>query len=425
MRSVHSLRRELVVAIGLLLVAAVGVAVAMLLWLPLGGPLTRTIIILCLLLTLDIAVFLLFGDFLFRQLVLAPVRAIVKTAEAIARGDYSRRVHAEGPDELRRLAVAVNELAEKLILNQGRLSDNIRSLNDVNRELTEARDELVRAEKLASAGQLAAGIAHEIGNPLGAILGYLEVIERHPRIGQEMVEDMRREARRIDRIVKGLLDYARPRQPAPRPIAVNEVVTGALELLEAQGHFKDIDVTLQLSDSVTRVHADPHQLEQIMVNLLLNAAQAVAVNEDRRIRVSTEIILHESTVPPSRRRDDPPGIDYSHLRRLQVRREGQSPPPFTPGLRLVSISVTDNGPGVPPEIVDRVFDPFFSTKETGQGTGLGLAVSARLIEGMGGTIRVDTTVGEGACFSVLLPEVEQIGVGVAAAEATDEIEATR
>jgi two-component system NtrC family sensor kinase len=399
-----SLRRELNLALALLLIAALGLAaVAVLLWLPVGRSFGGLVVFLLVVIAVDVVAFLLFGDYLLRQMVLKPVKTIVQGAEAIAREDYSRRIRVDGAQELGRLAASVNELADKLIQNQRRLSDNIQSLNEVNRALTEARDELVRAEKLASAGQLAAGIAHEIGNPLGAILGYLEVAERRPEIGRDLVDDMRREARRVDRIVKGLLDYARPRQPAPRPIEVNQVVTGALELVEAQGHFKEIEVELELGDDVPTVHADPHQLEQIMVNLLLNAAQAVDAGEGRRIRVCTEATAYEAIIPPSRRRDDPPGIDYSHLRRLQARREGLTPPPFTIGENVVRISVADNGPGIPAEIMDRVFDPFFSTKETGQGTGLGLAVSARLIEGMGGTIRVDSPEGGGACFSVVLP----------------------
>jgi signal transduction histidine kinase len=399
-----SLRRELIVALALLLFAALGLAaVGVLLWLPVGGSIGSIILFLSVLVVLDIGIFLLFGDFLLRQMVLKPVKAIVHGAEAIAREDYSRRIRVEGSKELEVLAESVNEIAEKLIENQRRLSDNIQSLNDVNRALTEARDELVRAEKLASAGQLAAGIAHEIGNPLGAVLGYLEIAERRPTIGQEIIDDMRREARRIDRIVKGLLDYARPRLPAPRRIMVNEVVTGAFELVEAQGHFKEIEVVLGLSEHSATVHADPHQLEQIMVNLLLNAAQAVDGIGDSSITVGTEITPYEGSAPPARRRDDPPGIDYSHLRRLQARRDGLTPPPFTAGAKVVSVAVTDNGPGIPPEIMDRVFDPFFSTKETGQGTGLGLAVSARLIEGMGGTIRVESSADTGTCFSILLP----------------------
>jgi signal transduction histidine kinase len=405
-----SLRRELIVVLALLLVAALGLAgVAVLVWLvlavPEGRPVGTTVLFLALLLALDVALFLALGDYLLRQMVLKPVQAIVQGAEAIAGDDYSRRADVEGAREFQRLAASVNEIGVKLVQNQRRLSDNIRSLNEVNRALTEARDELIRAERLASAGQLAAGIAHEIGNPLGAIMGYLEVAERRPTMGQDIVEDMRREAQRIDRIVKGLIDYARPRQPAPRAIAVNEVVSGALELVEAQGHFKEVDLVLNLSPDVPEVRADPHQLEQIMVNLLLNAAQAVDGRRERRIEVSTETVPYEATLPPARRRDDPPGIDYSHLRRLQARREGLTPPPFTKGSRVVRIAVRDNGPGVPPEIGDRVFEPFFSTKETGQGTGLGLAVSARLIEGMGGTIQLDSPEGGGACFSVYLPAV--------------------
>ncbi|NIR46550.1 MAG: HAMP domain-containing protein [Gemmatimonadetes bacterium] len=404
MKSGSSLRRELILALGLVLVAALGLAaVAVLLWLPVGGSVSSVVIFLGILVVADLVIFLVYGDYLLRQMILKPVRAIVQGAEAISREDYSRRIQIDAAPELEHLAAVINDITEQLIQNQKRLSDNIQSLNEVNRALTEARDELVRAEKLASAGQLAAGIAHEIGNPLGAILGYLEVAERRPKLSHDLLEDMRREARRIDRIVKGLLDYARPRQPAPRPIEVNEVVRGALELVESQGHFKEIDLVLELADGPTTVHADPHQLEQIMVNLLLNAAQAVDGAGGRVIKVSTERVSYEGTAPPARRRDDPPGIDYSHLRRLQARREGLTPPPFSSGTKVVQIAVADNGPGIPFEILDRVFDPFFSTKETGQGTGLGLAVSARLIEGMGGTIRVDSSERGGACFYVLLP----------------------
>jgi signal transduction histidine kinase len=408
---VASLRRELLVALALLIAAALVLAgVGVLLWLPVGSSTKTVVLFLVVLFVLDVALVLIVGDYLLRQVVLNPIRSIQYGAEAIARDDYTQRIEVEGAKEFRRLSANVNEVAVKLIQNQKRLSDNIRSLNEVNRALTEARDELVRAEKLASAGQLAAGIAHEIGNPLGAILGYLEVVERRPTIGGDIVEDMRREARRIDRIVKGLLDYARPRQPAPRSIEVNEVVSGALELVEAQGHFKEIELILSLGNEVPPVRADVHQLEQIMVNLLLNAAQAVDSSDRRWIRVGTETVPFEATLPPARRRDDPPGIDYSHLRRLQARREGLTPPPLTKGARVVRISVRDSGPGVPPEIGDRVFDPFFSTKETGHGTGLGLAVSARLIEAMGGTIQIENPEGGGACFSVYLPAARTEGI---------------
>ena len=402
-----SLRRELIIGLVLLLLASLGVAaVAILFWLPAGGSLTRILLFLAVLIVVDVGVFVIFGDYLLRQMVLKPVTTIVEGAEAIAAGDYTRRIEVRGAQELERVAASVNEMAERLILNQQRLMENIHSLSQVNRELTEARDELVRAEKMASVGQLAAGIAHEIGNPLGAILGYLEVAERRPQIGQDMVEDLRRETRRIDRIVKGLLDYARPRQAAPRLVEVNEVVRSAIELLDAQGHFKELEVVSEFGSDLPRVDADPHQLEQIMVNLLLNAAQAMDGGEDSRIEVKTAALPYRMAGPPSRRRDDPPGVDYSHLRRLQARKEGLTPPPFSAGTRVVRITVSDNGHGIPEEIRDKVFDPFFSTKEPGEGTGLGLAVSARLIEGMGGIIEVDSAEEGGATFSVTLPAVE-------------------
>jgi signal transduction histidine kinase len=342
-----------------LLVAALGLAaVAVLLWLPVGGSVSSVVVFLGALVAVDVVLFVVFGNYVLRQIILKPVRALLHGSEAIAREDYSKRIRLDGAPELTRLAAAINEIAQKL---------------------------------------------HEIGNPLGAILGYLEVAERRPKLRQDLLDDMRREARRIDRIVKGLLDYARPRQPAPRPIEVNEVVKGALELVESQGHFKEIELQLDLNPVEATVHADPHQLEQIMVNLLLNAAQAADGAAGRVIKVSTDTIPYSGMAPPSRRRDDPAGIDYSHLRRLQARREGLTPPPFSSGMEVVRISVADNGPGIPPEIMDRVFDPFFSTKETGQGTGLGLAVSARLIEGMGGTIAVDSPADMGVRFSVLLP----------------------
>lgn len=408
MKTVASLRQRLIIALAVLLIAAMGAAtVAVWISQSFTGSSGGTALFLGILVALDVVVFVVLGYYVLRQVVLEPLSSIADGAEAIASGDYSRRIGARGAEEFERVASSVEEIADKLILNQKNLAQNVRSLNEANQELTEARDELIRAEKLASVGQLAAGIAHEVGNPLGAVLGYLEVAERRPQIGQELISDMRREARRIDRIVKGLLDYARPRQPAPRPIQVNEAVHSALEFLKAQGRFKEIKLVLDLDNGLPAVRADSHQLEQSLVNLLLNASQATDGREGHRIVVTTESVLYEFSRPSSRRRDDPPGVDYSHLRRLQALREGRKQPPFAAGSNLVSISVFDNGPGIPPEIRDRVFDPFFSTKDPGQGTGLGLAVSARLIEGMGGTIEVDSPEDGGVRFSIYLPAANQ------------------
>ena len=407
MRPASSLRYEILLALAVLLIAALGLAAAaFLLWLPLGGSSARILAFLGILIALDVALFVFFGDYLLRRTVLEPMSTMVEGAEAIAAGDYSRRIPIQGAHELERVADSVNKMAERLIHNQEKLTENIRSLNEVNRALTVARDELVRAEKLASVGQLAAGIAHEIGNPLGAIIGYLEVAERRRGVDPELLEELRREARRIDKIVKGLLDYARPRQPSSRRTQVNDVVREAVDLLETQGRFKETEVVLRLAEDLPAVQADSHQLEQVMVNLLLNAAEAIDGGSDGRVTIATISTIHRVDAPPARRRDDPSGVDYSHLRRLQARWSGVMPPPVPHGTRVVEVAVTDNGPGIPRDILERVFDPFFSTKAPGQGTGLGLAVSARLVEGMGGTIKAERREGDGTCFSVLLPAAE-------------------
>lgn len=407
MKKVGSLRQEILLGLAVLLVAALGLAAAaFLLWLPPGASARRIVPFLGVLIALDVGVFVLFGDYLLRKTVLKPVADIVEGTEAIAAGDYSRRIEIDSVRELERVADSVNEMAERLIHNQEKLTENVRSLNEVNRALTAARDELVRAEKLASVGQLAAGIAHEIGNPLGAILGYLEVAERRRQVSPELFSELKRETQRIDKIVKGLLDYARPRQPSPRRTRVNDVVQDVIDLLETQGRLKEVDLRLELASELPSVHADPHQLEQVMVNLLLNAVEAGNGKESHRITVKTETAVHRTRTPPSRRRDDPQGVDYSHLRRLQARWGGMTQPPLRQGARLVRVAVLDNGPGIPDEILERVFDPFFTTKEPGQGTGLGLAVAARLVEGMGGTIEAESQEGRGTRFSVLLPATE-------------------
>ena len=222
MQQLPTLRRELLTAFGLvfagaMLVAATGILIVV----PRLESGTIAAVYIFLLVGADLVVFAFFGRWLLRTRVLGPVDRMIDGIAAIAEGEYSRRLPAAETRELARLAEAVNRMAERLIANQEQLGANIASLQETNRLLTEARDELVRAEKLASVGRLGAGIAHEIGNPLGAVLGYLAVLGK--RVGpaeKELIEAAEAEARRIDKIVRSLLDYARPREARARPIAV-------------------------------------------------------------------------------------------------------------------------------------------------------------------------------------------------------------
>jgi hypothetical protein len=304
-------------------------------------------------------------------------------------------------------------MAERLISDQEELAANIRSLDETNRLLTEARDAMVRAEKMASVGRLGAGIAHEVGNPLGAILGYLGLLSRTADgVSGELVAAAEREAHRIDRIVRGLLEYARPRETRTQTIDVNHVVRDTIELLETQGRFGGtFELEVDLEEDVSPVLADPYQLQQVLVNLLVNATDAVteAVAPTLALRTHARAFNPPQHVP-ARRKDDPPGIDYSHRRRLVGALGSWRDDPVTLSGWVVEIVVEDNGPGIPKKLLDQIFEPFVTTKEPGKGTGLGLAVCSRLVESMGGSIRADSVEGEGATFTVTLPAVLPEGV---------------
>lgn len=405
---VVTLRRELITALAIVFAGALFVgASAVIVLLPrMGSPLAAALVLGALLLG-DVVVFALFGRQLVQRRVLDPLQRMIDGAQAIAAGDLTRRLPGAEPRELADLSEALNQMAENLIANQRQLAANIRSLDDTNRQLTEARDELIRAEKMASVGRLAAGIAHEVGNPLGAILGYISLLGRGADERQrELAAAAEQEARRIDRIVRGLLDYARPREMVARPLDVNMVIGQTVELLSTQGKIADIRLDLDLDPELPEVVAEPYQLQQVMVNLLLNAVDALDGCDDPAITVLTRTnTFRPSPTLPARRKGDPPDVDYSHRRRYHQTPKLPREAPFAPGDPLVRIQVVDNGTGIPQEIMSHIFDPFVTSKEPGKGTGLGLAVAARLIDSVGGTIQAESQPGAGATFTLVLPAI--------------------
>ena len=391
----------------LLFLALFSLAVVVFVWERVGLPADYLYVALVAAIAIDLVLLGLVADYRLRVLVVRPVAEMVGGAEGIAAGIEEYRLPPSDTAEIDRLSTAVNEMAGRLIHNQELLAENVRSLDDTNRELSAARSSLARADKMASIGRLASGIAHEIGNPLGAILGYAELGRRSGDGGAEWLDGISHEAGRIDAIVRGLLDYGRPKASATRDVDVNEVIEPAVELMRVQGRLKDIDVHLDLCPDGVVVTADPSQLEQVLVNLLLNAIDAVEETEGARwIRVgstTTTITARDRWDATRSRRDDPDGIDYSHLRRLDQARDPGPARQLSEGDAAVEVIVRDRGPGILSEDAQRVFDPFFTTKAPGLGTGLGLAVSARLIEIMGGTIEAVPAADEGAAFRILLP----------------------
>lgn len=378
-RAAPSLRTELLLNLAVLAFATLVCAVAGVLLLFRVGEPAHAALWLAVLVLLDVAVFVVFGAYLLRRLVLRPLADTLAAAEAIAAGDLARRVPAGGTREFQRMARSVNRMTDRLL---------------------EERRQLVRAEKLASIGRLAAGVAHEIGNPLGAIQGYLHLARRGDGDRtREALAGLEREAGRIDRIVRGLLDYARSRKPTPSATDVGAIARSALELLEGQGALRGLELTLDLSTEPTLVTADRHDLEQVFVNLLLNASHALAGSG--RVVVSTRRCSRDDLAREGqRRRTDPAsgagqGRDPSPRVRVWLDAHATA--------EAVKIVVADSGPGIPPVDADRVFDPFFTTKAPGQGTGLGLAIVLRIVDDCRGAVWVETAREGGAAFHILLP----------------------
>lgn len=325
---------------------------------------------------------------------MAPIRRLEQRADAMARGELADPVAAGGEgDEIGRLTLALEEMRRAL-------RDKLRSTEEVNldleravqmrtadlarknRELAEALDKLkraqeqiVRSEKLASIGQLVAGIAHEINNPVNAIVNTVGPLEE--AIGdidsadatarsdaakdvREMVKVVQRGAQRTKAIVTALHNYSRTDDESVVDFDVDRSIDDSLELLR---HVLKQSVTVAKQFGAPgRVRGHAGQINQVLMNLLTNAAQALTGRDNATITIETS---------------------------------GDA--------ENVVVKIRDNGPGIPPEVLPRIWDPFFTTKDVGEGTGLGLSIVHELVERHGGTISVDTKVGEGTTFTVTLP----------------------
>ena len=209
---------------------------------------------------------------------------------------------------------------------------------------------------------------------------------------------MERESARIERIVRGLLDYARARPPLPSAVDIHDVIRSTVELLRSQGALERIDVALELTDARLVIDGQRHDLEQLFVNLILNAADAM--NGRGRIVVRLERAARFTLREPATRRSETANdgvIAHPPSSRVQQWLEGND------SAEVATIVIADSGPGVPAALAERIFDPFFTTKPKGKGTGLGLAIVARIVDNFRGAIWVTTAREGGAAFHVLFP----------------------
>jgi signal transduction histidine kinase len=358
---------------------------------------------------LDAMVLIVFGSFLLSRVLVKPLKDLVRLTQKISDGDFSQKIEVSTKNEIGQLISSFNRMIERLRENQENLDNYLKSLELANKKLKQAQEELIRTEKLASIGRFAAGVAHEVGNPLGAILGYTSILEKDGVDREESKDYLKRiekEIERINRIVRELLDFARPSKFEIHDVEINKVVENTLSLISYQKIFEAIETQLELQPDLPMIKGDESQLSQVLVNIILNAIDAMP--DGGILRIQTEDLLIENRLEdpfqqfyPRRRREDPVESDYSRLRKLDPLSTALSK--FSKGERLVKIRISDTGLGIEKEDLERIFDPFFTTKEPDKGTGLGLSISLRIVESMGGKIRVESEVGKGSAFEIYFP----------------------
>jgi two-component system NtrC family sensor kinase len=321
--------------------------------------------------------FLLSIAALTRWSIARPIRALIRGAEALGRGDLGLRLPARRRDELGQLAHAFNRMAADLEAARRQL------VRDADERLRLEQD-VQQAQKLASIGRLAAELAHEIGTPLNVVAGRAEGLERllpadHP--GRRHVQLIRSQTDRLGEVVRSLLDYSRPRRPALAQEAVTPVVARAAELLLDHFRAKDVRVRLELPPGLPPIRGDAGQLRQVFLNLLLNALDAAPRGSFVRVTVGPEPVLAGEG-------------------RLAISR-GAAPDD------ALALHVVDHGPGIPPDRLPHVFQPSFSAKRSEQGLGLSLPIVEDIVRAHQGAIEVATVPGRGTEVTVWVPLADE------------------
>jgi signal transduction histidine kinase len=304
-----------------------------------------------------------------RLLVGRPVDALLAHARRIGTGDLATRLEPRGPRELRALADEMNATSEKLAAAQRRAASEAEAR-------VSAVEQLRHADRLATVGKLAAGVAHEIGTPLSVVAGHAQMIADREVLGDAVLESARVidvQVGRVARIVRQLLDFARRKGPEGGTADALFVATSTVELLAPAARRSGVD--LRASGKAGRVSMDEDSLRQVLTNLITNAVHATP--EQGTVTV---VVEHVRASHPDR----PDQVD------------------------CVRIDVTDTGGGIPEEARPHIFDPFFTSKPVGEGTGLGLSVVHGIVQDHRGWIAVDTASGRGTTFSVFLPVANEV-----------------
>ena len=291
-----------------------------------------------------------------------PLRQLRDSAEAVGRGDFSRRIQIQSRDEVGELAAVFNQMTGNIQKSREQLEKTV----DI---LRATQAQLIHSEKLSAVGEFVAGVAHELNNPLTALIGYAELLQTGPVSDDDRssLQRISNNAERCHKIVQSLLSFARQHPPERKLTNINSVIDSVIEILIYELRTNNIHVVKDFSPALPRLLVDPHQLQQVFLNIVNNARQAIeAFRPHGVIRFSTRVL-------------------------------GQK----------VQIRFQDDGPGISAENLAKIFNPFFTTKPVGKGTGLGLSLSYGIIQEHGGAITAESKPGQGTTFIIDLPITPQ------------------
>jgi two-component system NtrC family sensor kinase len=317
--------------------------------------------------------------FFVHRLIQVPLNDLENGARRLASGNLEQTIPVRSDDEFGQLSGSFNAMTKALRNSRTELREWGRTLEEKverrTQELRVAQAEAVRGEKLASVGLLAAGIAHELNNPLTGILTFSHLLRQKMPDGTPDAEDLDlviRETKRCAAIIRRLLDFAREKKPEKKFADLNQIIEDTARIIERPANLRDIEITMDLDPDLPPVWVDADLIKQVVMNMLVNAQHAIEEKGSITVR--------------SRRCPEP-----------------RRPEPGAELVPMVEVSIIDTGCGIPEKNLDRIFDPFFTSKEVGKGTGLGLSVSHGIVKAHGGAIDVESTVGEGSTFRVTLP----------------------
>jgi two-component system NtrC family sensor kinase len=296
-----------------------------------------------------------------------PVRELVKGTRKVAEGDLDYTISVKGEDEIAELGSAFRQMTSDLKKADGELVEWGKTLEQKVQERTEelrkTENQLIQSDKVASLGKLAAGVAHEINSPLTGVLTYSSLLLKSKKEGDPEREDLEvivNETNRCKKIVRGLLDYARQTTPQKTSCDINELLDKSVDLIAHQATLQNVKIERKFRPDLPKIMIDVGQIQQVFINILLNAIEAMP--QGGSLTVSS-------------------GLDHG----------------------MVALAFIDTGVGIPEDILPKILDPFFTTKEQGKGTGLGLSVSFGIIERHRGKLEVKSKVDQGTTFTVKLP----------------------